>query len=143
MRRESREHSLALAVRLAATFAVGSSLAIASSGGKHRVRLVLHAGLCSVQVQRAILNVGEDSSRGLEESLLHALASLGRGLNEHEAVLVGKLFRFLVGDIALRLQVTLVADQKDDSVRVGQVAGIGKPRAQVVVSGTSPIYVCR
>ncbi len=34
-------------------------------------------------------------------------------LKEGETVLVGKLFRFFVGDVALRLQVRFVADQKD------------------------------
>lgn len=99
---------------------------------------MLDARLCGVQVERPVLDVAEDATGRLEKGLLHAVARLRRRLDEHEAVLVGELLRLLVGDVTLRLQVALVADEEDDGVRVRQVAGVRQPGAQVVVRGASP-----
>lgn len=98
---------------------------------------MLDARLCGVQVERPVLDVAEDATGRLEKGLLHAVARLRRRLDEHEAVLVGELLRLLVGDVTLRLQVALVADEEDDGVRVRQVAGVRQPGAQVVVRGAS------
>lgn len=94
--------TLALTVGPTTSFASGSG-SIATCGRQDRIWFMLHPGLSCVQIKRAILNVGEDSSGCLQEGFLNALAGLSRGLDKHEAILVGKSFRLFVGNITLRL----------------------------------------
>lgn len=54
-------------------------------------------------------------------------------LDKQQSVLVGEALRLLVRDLARTLQIALVADQEYHSVRVGQVARVRQPAAQVVV----------
>ena len=61
-------------------------------------------------------------------------------LHEHQPVLVSELLGLLVGDVPLCLQITLVPDEEDHSVGVGQVPSVGQPRAQVVVGGPGRRY---
>ena len=56
------------------------------------------------------------------------------GLHEHQPVLVSELLGLLVGDVPLCLQITLVPDEEDHSVGVGQVARVCQPGGEVVVS---------
>ena len=50
------------------------------------------------------------------EQRLDVVANLGRRLNEHEVVLLGLLFTLLSGDLALVVQIRLVANEDDDDI---------------------------
>ena len=63
----------------------------------------------------------------------HLLPSFRARLQKRQPVLLCELPRLLVGDVPLRLQVGLVADEEDDRVGVGQVPRVRQPAAQVVV----------
>lgn len=93
---------LALTVGFVATVGL---VAAGSRRRENRVRLVLHARLGRIQIERAVLDVGVDAAGGVEKRLLDALARLGGRLEKHEPVLVGELLRLLVGHVALRLQI--------------------------------------
>lgn len=99
--------------------------------------LLLDAALGGVQIQSTVLHALVNLASRFQERFLHILPSHCARLGEHQPILVGKLFRLLVRDLARRLQVALVADEENDCRRVREVLRVGEPRAEVVVSGTS------
>lgn len=74
--------------------------------------LLLHAALRRIQIQPAVLHTLVNFPRGLQESFFHILPRHRACFGEHQPVLVGELLRFLVGDLARRLKIALVADQE-------------------------------
>merc|ERR1711963_532352 len=83
-----------------------------------RGRFMLDSRLCCVQVQAAVLDVLINFPCGLQECFFHAVSSLGRSLNEHEAVFFSKLSCFLICDVSLGFQITFVTNQKYHRVRI-------------------------
>lgn len=75
-----------------------------------------------------------DDLSTLDEGSVHVLSRLGGGLDEEEAVLVGKGLAFGCRDLAAGLQVGLVSDKDDGHVRAGMLASILQPCRQVVKS---------
>lgn len=49
----------------------------------------------------------------------------GTGFQEHEPVLIGKLFGLFVGHLASALQIWLIANEKDHSAGICEIACIG------------------
>jgi hypothetical protein len=69
-----------------------------------------------------------------EEGLLHTLVSLGTGLKEAQAKLVGELPALLERDGALLVPVALVADKDLVDTRRRVLLDLGVPRADVCLS---------
>lgn len=151
--REPRQSSGLTAAALA-----GGRVGVAKAAGARRAR---HADLDAVglvgHVAHARLDVGVDLGRRLDERLsatgtrsatgdkapckskkrsaayvFHVGGGLGRGLQEDEPVLLGKLLALLEAHGSAVLQIALVADQHDDHVRVGVLTRLFQPPREVV-----------
>lgn len=85
-----------------------------------------------VDVKHALLDLLVDLLRRVDERLLHVRRRTSRRFHKHQPVLPGKRLTFLLLDLTARIQITLVADQHDDHVRVGVLPGVLEPGRQVV-----------
>lgn len=85
-----------------------------------------------VDVKHALLDLLVDLLRRVDERLLHVRRGAGRCFHKHETMLPGERFTLLLLDLAARIQITLVADQHDDHVRVGVLSGVLEPSRKVV-----------
>lgn len=67
------------------------------------IRFVLNSAFGGVQVERAVLNVGEDAFCGLEKRLFDSFARFGGSFQKSQTVFVRELFGLVVSDVSLRL----------------------------------------
>lgn len=120
---------------LTATTARLTARIVAAAEGRVGWRVLLanlDAVCLIVDVKHALLDLLVDLLRRVDERLLHVRRGASRRFHKHQTVLPSERFALLLLDLAARIQITLVANQHDDHVRVGVLPGVLEPGRQVV-----------
>lgn len=94
---------------------------------------MLNAALSRIQIKDTILNVLIYFLGHLEKGVLDVIACLGARLEKEQSGVVSELLRLLVGDVALRFEIGLVANEKYHRIGIGQIPSVGQPAIEVIV----------
>lgn len=63
----------------------------------------------------------------------------GAGFQKHETILIGEFLSLFVCYLACALQIGFIANEKDHSAGICEIARIGEPAAQMIIRGA--VYI--